>query len=49
VTIFGAAAEPKEVRVRDRIIRDWRYDGGSHAVILTVPDALENWNIHLAF
>ncbi len=49
VTIFGAAAEPKEVRVRDHVIHDWRYDGRSHAVILTVPDAVENWNIHLAF
>jgi alpha-glucosidase len=49
VTIFGAAAEPKEVRVRDQIIHDWRYDGRLNAVILAVPEAAENWDIHLAF
>jgi alpha-glucosidase len=48
VTIFGAAAEPKEVRVRDKVIQDWRYDSRSHAVILAVPGAAD-WNIQLAF
>jgi alpha-glucosidase len=48
VTIFGAAAAPKEVRVRDKVIQDWRYDSRSHAVILAVPGAAD-WNIQLAF
>lgn len=49
VTIFGAAAEPKEVRVRDQVVHEWRYDANSHAVTLTVPGALKNWTIHLVF
>jgi alpha-glucosidase len=49
LTIFGAAAEPKEVRIADRAIHDWRYDGRLHAVTLTVPDALKNWTVRLSF
>ena len=49
VTIFGAAAEPKEVRVGDQATRDWHYDGKLHAVTLTVPDALKSWTIHVVF
>jgi alpha-glucosidase len=49
LTIFGAAAEPKEVRIADRGVRDWRYDGRLHAVTLTVPDALKNWTVRLSF
>lgn len=49
VTVFGVAAQPKEVRIADRSIREWRYDGQTHSVILTVPDALANWTISLTF
>ena len=49
VTIFGAAAEPKEVRVGDQTIRDWHYDAKLHAVTLTAPDALKSWPIHVVF
>ena len=49
LTIFGATAEPKEVRIADHVIHDWRYDGRLHAVTLTVPDALKNWTVHLSF
>jgi alpha-glucosidase len=49
VTIFGAASEPKEVQVRGQVIHNWRYDSRSHAVILTVLDAVKDWNIQLAF
>jgi len=49
VTVFGAAAQPKEVRIGDRAIHEWRYDGKTHSVILTVPDAATNWTIQLSF
>jgi alpha-glucosidase len=49
LTIYGAASAPKEVHVGDRSIEDWRFDGQSHAVTLTVPDAVKNWSVGLVF
>ena len=49
VTVFGAAAQPKDVRIGDHAINEWRYDGKTHSVILTVPDAAKNWTIQLSF
>jgi alpha-glucosidase len=49
VTVFGTADAPKEVRIGDTIIRDWRFDDRAHAVTLTVPGAAKNWSIRLAF
>jgi len=49
VTLFGAAAAPKEVRIGDVVIHEWRYDGLVHAVTLTVPDATKNWSVRLTF
>jgi alpha-glucosidase len=49
VSVFGITAQPKEVRIGDRTIHDWRYDGQTHSVILTVPDALKSWAVALAF
>jgi alpha-glucosidase len=49
VTLYGASAEPKEVRIGDEVVHDWRYDGLAHAVTLTVPDAAKNWSVRLAF
>ncbi len=49
VKLFGAAAQPKEVHIGEQIIREWRYDSLAHTVTLTVPDALKNWSVHLAF
>jgi alpha-glucosidase len=49
VTLYGAAAAPKEVRIGDAVIREWRYDNRTHAVTLTVPDAAKNWTVRLAF
>jgi len=49
VTLFGATAAPKEVRIGDQVIHDWRYDGLAHNVTLTVPDAAKNWSVRLAF
>jgi len=49
VTVYGAAAAPKEVRIGDEVIHEWRYDALAHAVALTVPDAAKNWSVRLAF
>jgi len=49
VTLYGAASTPKEVRIGDEVIHEWRYDGLAHAVMLTVPDAARNWSVRLAF
>jgi alpha-glucosidase len=49
VTIFGAASEPKEVRIGDQVVYEWHYDGESHTVTLTVPDAMKHWSVRLAF
>src|SRR5258708_5194299 len=49
VSLFGATAQPKEVRIGDQTIQDWRYDSLAHTVTLSVPDALKNWSIRLSF
>ena len=49
VTLYGAVAAPKEVRIGDEVIHEWRYDGLAHAVMLTVPDAARNWSVRLSF
>ena len=47
ITIIGIPGEPKELRLGQKTIRDWHYDAKSHSVIVSVPDALQDWNIHL--
>jgi len=49
VTLYGAASTPKEVRIGNEIIHEWRYDGLARAVTLIVPDAAKNWSVRLAF
>jgi hypothetical protein len=49
VAVFGASVQPKEIRIGDRIIRDWRFDSATHSVIFTVPDALKEWTARLTF
>ncbi len=49
VTLYGAASAPKEVRIGDEVIHEWRYDGLARAVTLTVPDGAKNWSVRLAF
>ena len=49
VSIVGVAAEPKQVRLGERETHNWRYDGTTHTVIATVPDALKNWALSLSF
>ncbi len=49
VTIFGAPASPREVRIGDQVVHEWRYDSLAHTVTLIVPDAVKNWSVRLAF
>ena len=49
VTIFGAPAEPKELRIGQQVTRDWQYDPQSHSVSTTVSNAQQNWTIRLTF
>ncbi len=49
LTIYGALTPPKEVRIGEQVIHEWRYDNIAHAVTLTMPDALKNWSVRLAF
>ena len=49
VTIFGAPAEPKELRIGQQTTHDWHYNPKSHSVSTTVPNAQQNWTIQLTF
>ncbi|MGB8473314.1 MAG: glycoside hydrolase family 31 protein [Candidatus Acidiferrum sp.] len=49
IQIYGAGAEPKEVRIGDQLIHEWRYDARAHSIMLTVPDSVKNWNVRLSF
>jgi len=49
VTLFGAPAQPKEVHIGEQITREWRYDNLAHTITLTVPDAVKNWVVRLAY
>jgi alpha-glucosidase len=49
LTLVGTASLPKEVRVGDQVIHEWRYDSQIHSVTLTVPDALPNWSVTVAY
>lgn len=49
LTIYGAASEPKEVRIREQPMHDWRYDSQAHAVVFTVPKALQDWAVRLIY
>jgi alpha-glucosidase len=49
ITAFGIDKAPKEVRVGDATIHEWRYDTAQHAVVFTVPEAKSNWTVELIF
>jgi alpha-glucosidase len=49
VTVYGAAWAPKEARIGDQIIRDFKYDSQFHSVTLTVPDAVKDWSVRLSY
>jgi alpha-glucosidase len=47
--IYGAGAEPKEVRIGDQVTHEWRFDAQAHCITLTVPESLRNWNVRVTF
>jgi alpha-glucosidase len=47
--IYGAGAEPKEVRIGDQMTHEWRFDAQAHCITLTVPDSLRNWTVRVTF
>ena len=49
LTIYGATAAPKEIRIGGRAIQDWHFDAQAHTVALTVPDAVKNWNVRVQY
>jgi alpha-glucosidase len=49
LTIYGATAAPKDVRIGDQVIRDWRFDGSTHTLTLAVPAAVSNWSVEIRF
>jgi alpha-glucosidase len=46
--IFGIAASPKEIRLRDESLKDWHYDEPTHSVTVSVPNSLSDWTVKLA-
>jgi len=49
LTVFGMDKAPREVRVGDSTIHQWRFDILQHAVIFTVPEAKNNWTVEIVF
>jgi len=49
ITVFGMDKAPKEVRVGDVTVHEWRYDTAQHAVAFTVPEAKNNWTVEIVF
>jgi alpha-glucosidase len=49
LTVFGMDKVPKEVRVGDATIHEWRYDVAQRAAVFTVPEARNNWTVEIVF
>jgi len=49
LTVYGAAAAPKEIRIGDEVIRGWSFDRQAHSITLTVPDAVKNWSVCVTY
>jgi alpha-glucosidase len=49
VTIYGAATTPKEARIGGQVTSNLHYDNQSHAVTLTVQDAMKDWSVQLSY
>jgi len=49
VTIFGAAREPKQVRVGDRAAHGARFNAAAHSVTLNVPEGIKDWSIRVDY
>ncbi len=43
LNIYGLSVRPREVRIADKIVTGWTYDESTHAVALTIPDAVSDW------
>ena len=49
ITVYGVASAPKEVRVGNQVVSDFRYDNQMHAVTVTVPDAVREWSLQINY
>jgi alpha-glucosidase len=49
VRVFGAPSLPKAVKVGGSEVHGWSFDEKTHAVTLTVEDALKNWTVEIAY
>jgi len=49
LSIYGAASQPKEVRLGGQPVRGWHYDAGEHRVTVELPDARKDWSVNLHF
>ena len=49
VKLYGVSSAPKEIRIGAEVNHEWRYDSQTHSVMLTVPDAVKNWSVRVAF
>jgi len=49
VTIFGAAREPKQVRVGDRAAHGVRLNAAAHSVTLSVPEGIKDWSVQVDY
>jgi alpha-glucosidase len=49
LTVYGSATAPREIRIGDAVVHEWRFDSQAHTVTLTVPDAVNNWSVGLTF
>jgi alpha-glucosidase len=49
LVVYGIDKAPKNVRVGDADIHEWRYDSKQHAVVFGVADAKNNWTAELVF
>ena len=49
ITVYGVAAAPREARVGERAIKDFRYDAATHSVTLVVPDAVKDWSLLVSY
>ncbi len=47
--LYGVTTAPKEVRIGADVTREWHYDSQTRSITLTVPDAVNNWTVRVAF
>jgi alpha-glucosidase len=49
IEVFGAARPPKEVRVGDQTVINWRHNSENHSVTFSVADSAEGWAIQVRY